>query len=861
MARTFTLKDSTDSVDLINTGTTGIIGSRGGFGRNRISPDLEFSSSALVDSARLRFKNYNPVTERYRLNLKSSSHDNAASQLQTLERLLRKADLFQTTDWIQDPVYIQQQTTNETNTRFSMVIAWLSQQLQDFFDTPFDANNEIDDFEIFLTREPFWRSTAPGTLPSLEPLKTPDFPYADSIAGTAANFDVNATAALAGDWGAEITIAGVGSEAYMKFTTIPNETSFTLKYKFDPNTLSMNNSTEYNSVFGVSPGTGSIAFVINHGQDSNGDFFLKALAKDDSGANVGVITSGILTDAAHDIRLEWVASSGPGNNDGTMALFFDNVQEGSTSTGLDSDTHNITGVDIGARGALDANMSGSTLFDNIEFDNVVPFVAAERLADFENTLPFISNYRHDSVLSHIFNEDNSATAFSSNFFGVPNFTYFEVSGSTPALNDAVYFGSDNPFYNLILNIGVAGNASGATLVLEYSTTTGFTSVVDGIRTADLTDGSFLGHTQINFRGASDWAKRTVNSVNKFWLRVRISALTTWTTSPQQKNEIVYAPKDTYYEINESQIHGDVQSLMINRILYYVTQSDAITWITLGAKSRGLDNFTGRLNAGGDNPTSWSETFDTDTTQTADETAPSGNNATTTFSSNQTLVQRFSITVTDKDIESDFEGTYRIYLRAKQVGGVAGDVSVQLKIQRNVVFEGETIKLRQVDEGIELIDLGQFEISGFRVLAGETETALTLTFSLFAKSDNGTTPNLESHDLVFMPIDEMGLTVSSSLRANQGLIRKRGVQIDSGLLREESNNFRFVPASDVFSVVMLSEWESRGTLPIIEPIRKTRIYWLLGFANTTTLIIESDQSLNVGHNIYVHERWISLRGSD
>ena len=86
MARTFTISDADSefgSVNLIDFTSTAAIGAqRGGFGRTAFNPGM-------TDLARSREDQV--IVERWRVNVRGSSQDNAASQMQTLIRLLRKA--------------------------------------------------------------------------------------------------------------------------------------------------------------------------------------------------------------------------------------------------------------------------------------------------------------------------------------------------------------------------------------------------------------------------------------------------------------------------------------------------------------------------------------------------------------------------------------------------------------------------------------------------------------------------------------------------------------------------------------------------------------------------------------------------
>ena len=850
MSRHFKLISGSDEVDLINTADTGIIASRGGFGANRNIKKNTFTSSELADGASLRFQKALPVAERYRLNLKGSSHDNAASQIQALQRIMRKGDLNQLTDWQEEPLYIKQQATNETNTRYSKVLAWQDNSYPDFFAPPFEGDSQLDDFELRLVREPYWRSTVPGTMPSAEPLKFPDFPWFDEYGGTRASFDVIAAAALEGDWGGAFTLDGAGSEIY-GIDNLPNgETTIAVEILFDPNTLTMDNTDAFQILVAVSPGTGSVAFRLGLLKDGS-DYKLQAIYFTDAGGIAKNFAEVTLVDGSNLIRAEWEASSAPGADDGTFEIFLNDVSQRSDS-GADNDTHNVTSIQSGAIAGLDAGTSGTFYIDRIRWDDALAPTAYERTIDFEETLGFVSNFRQSSgVLSHIYAYDDSATGFSGNLVAEPSWPWFEVSGSTPAVGDIMYFGSAEPFFHLIFNTVVDLVAAGLTFDVEYW---------DGDSWEDVpaTAYSTIGDRVLKWPGEGDWATVAVNGQTKFWVRIIIDGLTSWTTSPEQGDQIAYTVNNPYIELNNTQVHGDVPPISLYRLLNYRTSTlSGVAWIGMGIKSRGLDNFVSRLNAGGDNPTGWGESYGTDTAKTADETAPEGNNATCTFATNQALVFRLLISVTDADIETDFEGTYRIYLRAKQVGGDAGDVSMQVIVIRSLVITGEEVKTLQSDADIDLYDMGIFSIGRADVLGDEIKAAMTLQIYVYASSSNGTTPNLEIHDIILMPVDEQALFLSGDFTKLNPL---QGLQIDSGVLRESSDKLRFSETTGSEGFTVETPWETRAAFLEIEPRRKSRIFFLIASENSN-IIDRSNQVQGLGVNLYLAEQWNTLRGSD
>jgi len=847
MSRHFKLISGSDEVDLINTADPGIIASRGGFGKNRSTKKNTFTSSELADGASLRFQKALPVAERYRLNLKGSSHDNAASQIQALQRIMRKGDLNQLTDWQEEPLYIKQQTTNETNTRYSKVIAWRGDEYSDLFAPPMESDNQLDDFGLTLVREPFWRSTVPGTVPSAETMKFPDFPWFDEYGGTRANFDVTAAAALEGDWGGAFTLDGAGSEINGVDNLPSAETTIALEIMIDPNSLIMTDTDTFLLIDAVSPGTGSSAFIVELVKDGAA-YELVVTARNDAGGDVALADVPIV-DGSNLVRIEWVAATGVGNNDGIIEIFLGSVSQ-ETDTTVDSDTHNITSIKIGAISGLDAGTSGTFYIDRYRWDDALAPSAYERTIDFEETLGFFSNFRQSTgALSHIYAFDDSATGFSANLVFEPSWSWFEVSGSTPAVGDIMYFGSAEPFFQLVFNTVVALSAVGLAFDVEYW---------NGSWT-DVPDFAYrdIGRRELKWPGKGDWVTTAINGQTKFWVRIIIDGLTSWTTSPQQGGQIVYTVNNPYIELNSVQVHGDVPPISLYRLLNHIAPINTpVAWIGMGIKSRGLDNFISRLNAGGDNPTSWAEAYGTDTAKAADESAPEGNNATCTFATNQALVLRLSINVSDAAIETDMEGTYRIYLRAKQVGGSAGDVTMQMKVIRAFTQTGEQVKTLQADADIDLYDMGIFSIARSDILGDETSVALNLIFQVLASSSSGTTPNLEIHDIVLMPIDEQALFLSWA--GQETLISGRGLQIDSGILRENSSQFIF---SDIVTLLTLtSTWETRGAFLEIEPRRKARIYFLIA-AENSNIIDYTNQAQGMGVNLHLVEQWNTLRGSD
>jgi hypothetical protein len=97
----------------------------------------------------------------------------------------------------------------------------------------------------------------------------------------------------------------------------------------------------------------------------------------------------------------------------------------------------------------------------------------------------------------------------------------------PAADDAFYFGYQLPFDDMTVNVSTAGIYV-ATIVWEYwnGATWATLTVTDG--TSGFT---VAGINNVTFAIPNDWAATAVNGVTEYYIRIRITTLTTQTTQP------------------------------------------------------------------------------------------------------------------------------------------------------------------------------------------------------------------------------------------------------------------------------------------------------------------------------------------
>jgi len=100
--------------------------------------------------------------------------------------------------------------------------------------------------------------------------------------------------------------------------------------------------------------------------------------------------------------------------------------------------------------------------------------------------------------------------------------------ATPAVDDAYYFGYDYRTRKVSVNIGTQG-VGNWTITWEYYNGSAWTAL-SGV--TDNTNGfTTSGTNDITYTLPTDWAKATINSTTKYFIRARVSAYTDITTQP------------------------------------------------------------------------------------------------------------------------------------------------------------------------------------------------------------------------------------------------------------------------------------------------------------------------------------------
>lgn len=421
---------------------------------------------------------------------------------------------------------------------------------------------------------------------------------------------------------------------------------------------------------------------------------------------------------------------------------------------------------------------------------------------------FIANKQNVAQITHVKVDDGGV--FTDRF---PATFPFNLLPDPFAMNDAVYFGIETavaqsgPFNNLVFDIGDVLSAV-ATLVWEYWDGGAWSTLNVQDRTSVL---EVPGVNSVHWVPPNDWDSTVIDGVGAYWVRLRVSALTTHAQTPTQQNRDVYTTNWPRIDVGDSQVLGDIPALLKIRAHnrsdkdYYNTKDELDSLsnrvlIGLRSLSRG-SSFTAFLNCSDEqNPIGVSVTSHVSGALDdfiVKESAPTGRIVpfSTTAVSSPSLDNYYNaVTISlDRTICPDFYGTYHAFLRAQleesfiSPSGGDDDVRVRLKIQsgsggiskvtqfkRFVGWDknGETFKDWQ------LLDFGRVDLPSsdlFRI----TEIPDQLNIVVQIANANGTDLVVNLYDVVLIPIDEWaGDFIDSALENDSGVGNGRLLDIDS-----------------------------------------------------------------------------------
>ena len=180
----------------------------------------------------------------------------------------------------------------------------------------------------------------------------------------AGDLAVTSPAALEGTKGMRAWIDD-NRNIYVQDNTPNNEAVYNIHFHFDPNSIVMANLDSHNIIVAYDLKTTLVPAIRVELRFFEGAYQVRTGSRNDAPMSWTYTRWFTISNAEHEIEVEWDGASLPGQNDGKLKLKIDGVVR-ADRTGLDSDTVRIDAVRIGAVAGVDTGTRGRYFFDQFE---------------------------------------------------------------------------------------------------------------------------------------------------------------------------------------------------------------------------------------------------------------------------------------------------------------------------------------------------------------------------------------------------------------------------------------------------------------------------------------------------------------
>jgi len=493
---------------------------------------------------------------------------------------------------------------------------------------------------------------------------------------------------------------------------------------------------------------------------------------------------------------------------------------------------------------------------------------------------YVVNKQNIANLTHIFVDDG--TVFGSNLLPMSSFPV-EFLPASPVVDDAIYFGASStglntgPFSDLLFDIG-----TGVTFVTTYTITWEYyngsswatLNVTDNTAPEDGLAFIIEGVNSVVWEIPSDWATVSINSVTAYWVRARVSALTSSMTAPSQQNQNISALNLPYQDVASTIVAGDIPAITQLKItnesdLDGPAGSSPDLWdnrILVGLRSydRG-SNFQSYLNLSDEQqPNGIAVSAGTNTAFAADIQTPTGRRMTYNPGGVEAMATRATVTL-DTTIARDYYGSFHAFLRARRTAGSQTDFDIQLLITSGSGGISFTTESRQLETttAFELLDFGQVKLP----VAGNlnlSELGDTTTIAIQASAASGT-PDLYLYDLILIPVDEWSIDAVDKTNESDSDIGRSGdvqkyLDIDS-LTRPKVPIRSLVRQNDSNLITSIYDSITPGEA-ILQANTRQRLWFLAAQTSATGSSYSWISPPEIVHSvqIYKNERYLGLRGN-
>lgn len=491
-----------------------------------------------------------------------------------------------------------------------------------------------------------------------------------------------------------------------------------------------------------------------------------------------------------------------------------------------------------------------------------------------NNEVFVANKSNIANITHIKSDDGGVFTDIFPMVAYPT----DLWPAVPADNDALYIGIDSsiidsgPFDSVVFDLASTFEYHTAAVVLEYEYWNGAwvaLSVQDGTDQFQTT-----GVNSIHWEQPSDWTTTAVDGVTAYWIRVVIDATggTVFTAPPSQQNRQVYSVVQSFAQIDDTSVLGDIPALMRAALL---NRSDkdggsnppelADNRLIAGLRSydRG-ELFKAYINfADEQNDDGITVAAGTNSAFAADVTTPTGRRITySAVAGDTSFVDRATIQL-GASIIQDYYGIYHAFFRGKQHSGSAGDIDVRLQIRTGSggITKTTTSKQFQTTNDWQLLDFGQVRIPTSSILNSD-EIGDENIIAVQMKNTSGGSRTIYLYDLILIPVDEWALDSVDKANTSDSIIGRlndipRLLDVDS--LTSFKRDIRtLVKTTDINGFVIANYNAITNGSAILQANANQRLWFLSAKYGASDEWVSEPWVVH-SVNFYKNERYLGLRG--
>lgn len=710
-----------------------------------------FESGPFTDGRRLVLAKFDNAVETFYLVPNGFVQDDIIHKLQTLRKLLQKGREFWTTSWQNDPVWIKARGSQETNSRYAVLVDWSTPQDDNPFAQPFYSFPGVAmiDFALIIEHG-VWQDSIPGsaTCIQIDNIDSEPVTVTNITPAPAANSDdVYFTLPGYTLTGGSALRAGNVSDTYngalIRFTNVTVPAGAHI-------------GEAYISFYAASSQSGTTCDLRIYMQDvgdaatwsTYSDLASRSWLNDTvAWPEVEVMTIGNnyitprITGLVQQVvdRSDWAS----GND---MAVF------------IRDDPFNIS--------SLNAYREIAS-FDNVTYTEpqlVIYYTGSSDSTDFgriatcDNEV-YVGNCHPHNQISEVWFYDASLTSFTQHTLG-SGFP-FDLTTTIPAAGDAIYFGISSslanagPFSGLVFDL--SQEMSGVTdAEWQYYDGSWLELITVSDNTGDPYPLQKTGVNSVHWQQPGTWIENSDVGTTGWFVRVLINSVSGAQKAIQQNREI-YIPNMPYIDISSSTVSGDLPAL--SRILLYPQSAQSegylINWlhlrdviIGLRSTSRGSD-FTPYINMSENHNPHGITVADYYSTGaiTANSLSPSGYSMNWTPSGVVSDIRLCSINF-GAEISPQYTGQFRMFLRGMQMAGSAGDITIKVQAANYSYSSGYFITSQykpfvSITPYLDVLDLGLITI----------EDTANLVIYLYGSNSNAANPGIRIYDFILFPVDE------------------------------------------------------------------------------------------------------------